>query len=92
MLNDVHQFLLTHLAAVSRSGPAGESVPVIFNEAFVRVPADKRLQLLELLDRLADKVQVVYLTDDATASAWARKRVEGRTVGLLEPIGEPALR
>jgi chromosome segregation ATPase len=86
-LADVQQFLLSHLTSVSRCGPAGEAVPVVFNEAFARVPGEKRLELLALLERLADRVQVIYLTDDAPSAAWARKRVEERAVGLLEPIG-----
>ena len=91
-LADVQQFLLSHLTSVSHSGPAGESVPVVFNDAFARVPGAKKLELLSLLERLSDKVQVIYLTDDVAAAAWARKRTEVRAVGLLEPIGEPVLR
>ncbi|MGH2687053.1 MAG: hypothetical protein ACRDJP_16435, partial [Actinomycetota bacterium] len=89
-LADVQQFLLSHLTSVARCGPAGESVPVLFNEAFIRVPNDRKVELLALLERLADRVQVIYLTDDPGAAAWARKRTEERAVALLEPIGAPS--
>lgn len=82
---DIQQHLLSHLAKAARAAPHGDPVPVILDEVFVRVPADRRWDLLDLLHRLSEEHQLVYLSDDAFVAAWARQRALDGTVTLFEP-------
>lgn len=85
---DIQQHLLAHLATAAQAAPHGDAVPVILDDVFARVPADRKWDLLDLLHRLADRHQLVYLSDDAFVAAWARQRALDGTVTLLEPTPE----
>lgn len=85
---DIQQHLLAHLGRAAHAGPHGDPVPVILDDVFVRVPADRKWDLLDLLHRLAETHQLVYLSDDAFVAAWARQRALDGSVTLLEPIPE----
>lgn len=87
---DMQQHLLAHLTTASQAGPDGDPVPVILDEVFHRVPADRKWDLLDLLHRLAEKHQVIYLSDDAFVAAWARQRASDGAITLLELAPEPA--
>lgn len=86
---DIQQHLLGHLATAATAGPAGDPVPVVLDEVFLRVPADRKWDLLDLLHRLAESHQLVYLSDDAFVAAWARQRALDGTITLLELAPEP---
>jgi hypothetical protein len=85
-LADVHQFVLAHLTKAGHAGPFDESVPVFFDDAFLRVAAERKWELLDMLRRLGEKTQLVYLTDDPFVAAWARRRAAAGLVSLLEPV------
>ena len=85
-LADVHQYLLAHLTRAGHAGPFDESVPVILDEAFVRIAAERKWELLDMLRRLAEKTQLIYLSDDPFVGAWARRRAAAGLVTLLEPV------
>lgn len=87
---DIQQHLLAHLARASQAGPDSDPVPVVLDEVFQRVPADRTWDLLDLLLRLAERHQLVYLTDDAFVSAWARQRALDGAITLLELAPEHA--
>ena len=81
---DIQQHLLAHLATASAAGPAGDSVPVVLDEVFLLVPADRKWDLLDLLHQSAERHQLVYLSDDAFVAAWARQKALDGTITLLE--------
>lgn len=85
-LADVHQLLLAHLTQAAHAGPFDETVPVILDEPFVRIAAERKWELLDMLRRLGEKTQLVYLSDDPFVGAWARRRAAAGLVTLLEPI------
>jgi hypothetical protein len=91
---DIQQHLLAHLAKASQAGPDNDAVPVVLDEVFLRVPADRTWHLLDLVLRLAERHQLIYLTDDAFVAAWARQRALDGAITLLELApehhGEPA--
>jgi hypothetical protein len=87
---DMQQHLLAHLTKAAQAGPDGDPVPVILDEVFHRVPADRKWDLLDLLHRLAEKHQVIYLSDDAFVAAWARQRAGDGAITLLELAPEAA--
>jgi hypothetical protein len=89
-LADLQQALLGRLTAAGQAGPAGDPVPVVLDEAFQRVPPDRSWDLLDLLLRLAERHQMIYLTDDAFVAAWARQRALDGSITLLEPEADGA--
>jgi hypothetical protein len=84
---DVQRQLLARLTA-ARKGAGNEALPVLLDEPLVRIRGDRKWELLDLLDRIADKTQIVYLTDDHDVVLWARRRAAGGSLALLEPVSE----
>jgi hypothetical protein len=85
-LADVQQYLLAHLTKAAHAGPYDESVPVVLDEPFLRVASERKWELLDMLARLGEKTQLIYLTDDPFVSAWARRRATAGVITLLEPV------
>ncbi|HEY9555579.1 MAG TPA: hypothetical protein VIR58_02525, partial [Acidimicrobiales bacterium] len=81
---DIQQHLLARLTTAGTAGPHGDPVPVVLDEAFLLVPADRKWDLLDMLRRLAERHQIVYLSDDPFVAAWARQQVADGNVTLLE--------
>ena len=84
---DIQQHLLGHFTKAAQAGPHQDPVPVLLDEVLQRVPAERKWDLLDLIHRLSDKHQVVYLSDDAFVAAWARQCPDGAVL-LLEPAPE----
>lgn len=79
--------LLAHLARAHNVGPDGESLPVLLDDPLALVPAECKWELMDMLRRLGEKTQVLYLTDDAFIGAWARRRAQVEdNILLLEPV------
>ncbi|MEY2452199.1 MAG: hypothetical protein QOD92_1773 [Acidimicrobiaceae bacterium] len=83
---DVQQFLLAHLTRAGHCGPQDEAVPVVLDEPFLRIAADRKWELLDMLRRLGETTQLIYLTDDPYVGAWARRRASAGLITLLEPV------
>ncbi len=88
-LADLHQYLLAHLTKAAHAGPQDEAVPVVLDDIFLRIPAERKWDLLDMLRRLGEKTQLMYLTDDPFVAAWARRRAAAGEITLLEPVAEP---
>jgi hypothetical protein len=86
-VEEVRRQLIARLTE-ARKGAGDESLPVIIDEALIRVRGDYKWDLLDLLDRVADKTQIVYMTDDHDVVLWARRRAGGGSLMLLEPVNE----
>lgn len=84
---DIQQHLLGHFTKAAQAGPHEDPVPVVLDEVLHRVPAERKWDLLDLIHRLSERHQVVYLSDDPFVAAWARQRPDG-AVTLLEPAPE----
>jgi|GEM_PF-1347654 len=69
----VEFYLLARLAAL-RSVSYGGSVPMVVDDALVGIEAGDLERLLDRLDKMADAVQVIYLTDDPVVIRWAERR------------------
>lgn len=89
VVSEVHQHLVARLTEAAQAAPHDDPVPVVLDEVLQRVPADRSWDLLDLLLRLAEDQQLVYLTDDAFVAAWARQRALDGSITLLEPEPEP---
>ena len=83
-------YLLARLAAQRQVSYAG-SVPLVIDDALAGVPDDDVRRVLQGLSRMAESVQVLYLTDDPLVVEWAADRddagvVEPRRTGVDEPV------
>jgi hypothetical protein len=85
---DIQHHLLARLTAAAQAGPLGDPVPVVLDEVLQRVPPDRTWDLLDLLYRLSERHQLLYLSDDPFVAAWARQHAGTGTVMLLEPEPE----
>ena len=85
---EVEPTLQARLASVRRAGAHDETLPLIMDEAFGRLGSEAKWTLLDMVDRVAAQVQIVYLTDDPDVITWARRRVGAGTLSLLEPVAE----
>lgn len=83
---DVQQYLVAHLTKAGHCGPDDEAVPVVLDEAFLRIAPERKWELLDMLRRLGEHTQLIYLTDDAFVGTWARRRASAGLITLLEPI------
>jgi hypothetical protein len=66
----VEFYLLSRLASMRNVSFAG-SVPLVVDDAFAGLPADEVRALLDKLEKMAEAVQIIYLTDDASITNWA---------------------
>jgi hypothetical protein len=85
---EAEMVLLGRFAQTRRVGPEAEPVPVLVDDALAAFPRHDKWRLLDLVARLGEASQVVYLTDDEETLEWARSRSVNGSLGLLAP--EPA--
>ena len=85
---EAEMVLLGRFAQTRRVGPEAEPVPVLVDDALVAFPRHEKWRLLDLLARLGEASQVVYLTDDEETLEWARSRSVKGSIGVIAP--EPA--
>jgi uncharacterized protein YhaN len=76
-------YLLGRVASARRVGPGGEPVPLIVDDVLRTLPKLQKHRLLDLLARLGDAAQIVYLSLDDETLEWARTRVESGAAGLV---------
>jgi hypothetical protein len=82
---EAEMVLLGRFAQTRRVGPEAEPVPVLVDDALALFPRHEKWRLLDLLARLGEASQVVYLTDDEETLDWARGRSANGSLGLLAP-------
>jgi hypothetical protein len=84
-LSAISRALLAHLSRNAAAGPLDEPLPVVLDEPFTGVPAERMWELLDELRGAVDRTQVVLLTDDPFVGAWARRQADAGALTLLEP-------
>lgn len=85
--------LMQRITKVKAIGPAGESLPLVLDDALHGLDADIKATLLELLVHSSDQQQIVFLTEDAHVTEWARVEAMTGDLSILEPsgAGEPTV-
>jgi hypothetical protein len=66
----VEFYLLSRLASMRNVSYAG-SVPLVVDDALTGLPGEEVRALLGKLERMAEAVQIIYLTDDEAITSWA---------------------
>jgi hypothetical protein len=79
--------LLDHLAGAG--GPHPGCTLGVLDEAFAHVPVRSTWDLLDMLERVSGRVQLVFLTDSPYVTAWARRKAPAGTATLLD-VGTPS--
>jgi hypothetical protein len=87
---DVVRHLTRRLDEMAGRGLRDDLLPLILDEPFARLRGDDKWAILDVVEALCDRAQVIYVTDDADVVAWARRRASGGTLRLLEPNGAAA--
>jgi uncharacterized protein YhaN len=88
---ELEMYLLGRVASARRVGPGGEPVPLIVDDVLRTLPKVQKHRLLDLLARLGDAAQIVYLSLDDETLEWARLRADAGAAGYVSttPIASP---
>ena len=79
---EIEWYLLSRMAAQRNVSFAG-SVPLVVDDAFAGLPEGAPVHLVERLERMANAVQVVIVTDDDDLASWAEVVGVDRAATLL---------
>ena len=82
----VEFYLLARLAALRNLSFVG-SVPLLIDDALAGLDHEDVRHLLGRLDRMADAVQVIYLSDDPAIAGWAEEVGFSRAAVVPAPAG-----
>lgn len=82
---EAEMVLLGRFAQARRVGPEAEPVPIVVDDALAGFPRHDKWRLLDLLARLGEASQVIYLTDDPDTLEWAGSRAAEGSAALLRP-------
>jgi uncharacterized protein YhaN len=80
---EAEMVLLGRLAQARRVGRHSESLPIMVDDALAAFARHDKRRLLDLLSRLSEASQIVYLTDDRETIEWAESRTEDGRVAVL---------
>ncbi|MEQ8842894.1 MAG: hypothetical protein RIB98_18090 [Acidimicrobiales bacterium] len=84
--------LMLKLEETRGIGPAGENLPLILDDSLHGLDMALKAPLLEMLVRSSESQQIVFLTEDADVTDWARVEAITGDLSILEPTAadEPA--
>jgi hypothetical protein len=80
---DTARLVVHRLLELRAVGPQHERLPLVLEEPFLHLEATERVRLLETVLRMAADQQVVLVTSDARAIAWAEPRSVAGQLGLV---------
>ena len=81
--------LIGWMGRARNAGGRGQGSLAVMDEPIAGLAADATWDLLDALDRLADMVQVVYLTEDRIVEAWAEQSARNDRVAIT-PVASAA--
>ena len=81
--------LIGWMGRARNAGGRGQGSLAIMDEPIAGLSPDATWDLLDALDRLADMVQVVYLTEDRIVEAWAEQSARNERVAIT-PVASAA--
>lgn len=89
-VDEIEFYVLARIAALRSASFAG-SVPLLVDNAFAALSAEDEMRVLRRLERMADSVQVIYLTDrPEIAAAIEAMTVDRAAVVQFEPAAASA--
>lgn len=89
-VNELEMYLLARLFG-QRDIPGLGAVPLVIDDALCDLRIEVRRAGLNLLERMSDAVQIVYVTDDPDIAAWARFIGANRAAVVDAPDSLPSI-
>jgi len=87
-IQEAEMVLLQRAAHARRVGRHREPLPLLVNDALASFVSNDKRTLLEVVARLGETTQVVYLTDDSDTLNWASGRAgTGDEIAVWRPDG-----
>ncbi|MEM7141679.1 MAG: hypothetical protein AAF548_11670 [Actinomycetota bacterium] len=80
--------LMQRLEQVRGIGPAGENLPLVLDDSLNGLDPELKAPLLEMLVRSSESQQIVFLTEDADVTDWARVEAITGDLSILEPTAD----
>jgi hypothetical protein len=77
--------LMLKLETVRSMGPANENLPLILDDSLNGLDIELKAPLLEMLVRSSENQQIIFLTEDAEVTDWARVEAITGDLSILEP-------
>jgi hypothetical protein len=84
-LKEAEMVLLDRVAQARRVGGDAEPIPLLVNDALAAFDPEERQDLLHLLARLAETIQIVYLTEDPVTLEWAAAQAQAGEALVIGP-------
>jgi len=81
---ELEMYVLGRFASARRIGPEAEPIPMLVDDALIDMPRSDKWKMLDLIARLGEATQVVYLTNDDDAIEWAQQRSAEGSISLIE--------
>jgi hypothetical protein len=79
---EIELYLLGRVATARRVGPDAEPFPLLVDDVLRPLGDVAKRRLLDLLARLGESTQIIYLTQDPEVLRWAQERGESGGVGV----------
>ncbi len=86
-VQDAEAALLSRAAAAQRVGRRREPLPLVIDDALAPFSSGDKRALLDVVARLGETAQVIYLTGDRETLTWASKRVRNGEIALQPSSG-----
>ncbi|HEX9682936.1 MAG TPA: hypothetical protein VGA13_07630 [Acidimicrobiales bacterium] len=83
----VQEMLMARMARV-RTAFSGVALPIVLDDSLRLLGRESKFEMLELCQRLSEKVQLIYLTDDPDVAVWSRRKAASAELTLMEPSEE----
>jgi hypothetical protein len=84
---EAETILLRRAAEAGRNDRRREPLPLVVNDTLAPFGTSEKRRLLDVVARLTETTQVVYLTDDPDTLAWASDRAASDEITLWRPDG-----
>jgi hypothetical protein len=84
---EAEMILLRRAAEAGREDRRREPLPLVVNDALAPFGTSDKRRLLDVVARLTETTQVVYLTDDPDTLAWASGRAASDEITFWRPEG-----
>jgi hypothetical protein len=67
-----------------------EPMPLILDNPFIETHGEDKWNLLDLIERVSEEVQIILLSDDPEVVVWGRRRAAAGAATLLESADQTA--
>ena len=81
----VAEALISRLERLAAVAGTHRSLPLVLDEPFVDLDIGDKSALVDLLNKAADSIQIILLTEDPEIVTWARGASDGGSIVVIDP-------